>query len=123
MKKNIIISILSLLLIFIIITGLVQPISGPFTNTLFKGWWIVSGSKICIERTWGHTGTLDTVVITGLDTTCNVFLQPKTTQIENLIYDIQSGGDTLFVTADSAGTADTDKYSILIIQNAYNASD
>jgi len=92
-------------------------------NPMVIGWMFGQGNEFAGEQVWGYTGTADTLVITGLDTTCVVFLTAKTTDLENLYYDIHAAGDTLFVTSDSSGTADTDKYSYIIVRNAYGATD
>lgn len=92
-------------------------------NPLVQGWLFGQDACFAGERTWGYSGTKDTLLITKVDTTCIVILTAKTTQIENLFYDIKSAGDTVFVSADSAGVAATDKYSYLIIRNGYGATD
>ena len=98
-------------------------INGTLTNYQVKGWLFGKDISFAGERTWAKTGTLDTLLVPGVDTTCVVYLASKTTQIENLFYDVATAGDTVFVTADSAGTAATDKYSYLIVRNGYGATD
>jgi len=127
MRKNYLKIGLSFLLVSLLLLVVMQANSQRSTDRLHnpqvQGWIFGKSAGFAGERTWGYTSANDTIVITGIDTTCIVILTPKTTQIENLFYDIKSAGDTLFVTADSAGTAGTDKYSYLIVRNGYGATD
>lgn len=124
MRKDILRTLLAMVLIaFIAIQISAVSPTAVERHLQVKGWLIGKAAQFAGERTWGTTGTADTLVITGVDTLCAVLLTPKTTGIENLYYDIRSAGDTVFVTSDSSGTASTDKYSYVIIYNAYGASD
>jgi hypothetical protein len=91
-------------------------------NPQVQGFLYGKDAQFAGERTWGTTGTLDTLVVTGVDITCTVYLTPKTAT-GTLRYDVATAGDTVFVTSSGSETAATDKYSYLVIKNGYNASD
>jgi len=91
-------------------------------NPQVKGFLYGSDAQFAGERLWATTGTLDTLVVSGVDTTCTVYLTPKTAT-GTLRYDVATSGDTVFVTSSGSETANTDKYSYLIVNSGYNASD
>lgn len=122
-RTNLFIALLVVVIACLLLMGQAKPIAGPFTNTLLKGWVFAPSQSICGQRAWGTTGSADTLVVSGVDTTCLVFLSNKTAITGHLRYDIRAAGDTIFVTSDSSETASTDKYSYLIIRNAYGARD
>lgn len=121
MKNKLFALLITLLFLCFIFMGAAKVIDKVY-NVQISGWMFGKDAQFAGERTWAKASTLDTLVITGVDTTCAVFLQAKTDTICHLKYDIRSAGDTVFVTSDSTGTT-TDKYSYLVIRNAYGASD
>jgi hypothetical protein len=121
MKNKLLALLVVIMFLSIVLFGAAQ-INGTLTNYQVKGWLFGKDAQFAGERTWAKTDTLDTLVVTGVDTTCAVFLQAKTTVIKGLTYDIRSAGDSIFVESDSTGAA-TEKYSYLIVRNAYGATD
>ena len=111
-----------ILLSLVFFLGDAQPIAGPFTNVQLKGWIFGGDAGIAGERTWAKSGTADTLLVSGVDITCVVFLCPKTAT-GTLRYDVATAGDTVFVTSSGSETATTDKYSYFIIRNGYGATD
>ena len=122
MFKNKLNVVLAVIIILLMATIVAQPVITPLNNVQIKGWLIGKDAQFSGTRTWGYTGAIDTLVISGVTTDCAVYLQPKTTQIENLIYSVSANNDTVFVTSDSAGTATTDKYDYMIVSNPYGGS-
>jgi hypothetical protein len=121
MKKNLFAAIILVVLIALLFLGSAQ-IYQSTTNLQVKGWLFGKDNSFSGENTWGTTGTADTLLISGVDTTCVVFITPKTAS-GTLRYDVATAGDTIFVTSSASETGGTDKYSYLIVRNGYGASD
>jgi len=101
--------------------GVDVPTNQTLTNPLLKGWLVNGSQKICGQRTWGTTGTADTLVISGLDTTDIVFVTPNTAT-GTLRTDISTNGDTCFVTSSASETATSDSYFWLVFKDGYNVT-
>lgn len=99
-----------------------QQIVERHNNPQILGWMFGKDASFAGERAWGYSGTLDTLVVSGVDITCSVYLTPKTAT-GTLRYDIKAAGDTIFVTSSGSETASSDKYAYLIVRNAYGATD
>ena len=128
MKKTILsIGIISLIMAVLLLAVVIRDTQAQLTldrlrNPLIQGWMFGKDASFAGERTWGADGTADTLVVSNVDTTCVVFLTPKTAT-GTLRYDIKAAGDTIFVTSSGSETGGTDKYSYLIIRNGYGATD
>lgn len=66
------------------------------------------------QKAWGTTGTADTLVLAGIDSTSHVFIMPRA-KTSGLRHSISSNGDTVFVTSDTSLTATTDTYDYFVI--------
>jgi len=121
MKKKLFIAIILVALVALLFLGSAQ-IYQSTTNLQVKGWLFGKDNSFAGERTWGTNGTADTLTISGVDTTCVVFLTPKTAT-GTLRYDIATAGGSIFVTSTGSETGGTDKYSYMIIRNGYGATD
>lgn len=126
MKRKILIGFMALMLCILFFHQVKivesQSVLTRLNNPQVKGWLFGDAAQFAGEREWGTTGTADTLVVTGVDTSCAVFLTAKTAT-GTLRYDIKSAGDTIFVTSSGSETGGTDKYSYLIVYNAYGATD
>jgi Flp pilus assembly protein TadG len=110
MKKILLITVV--LLIAVGSVMLSQRRLNNLSNVVLKG-WVWAENNIANTRTWGVTGTADTVIVGGIPSDAHVFLTPNTAT-GTLRYSIN--GDTLFVTSSASETASTDKYDYLIIR-------
>lgn len=88
----------------------------PIWNVRLQG-HVFADSNIVGQKVWANADTLDTLLISGIDSTATVFLQPLTT-IEGIKYSISVNGDSVFVDADSTqGTSDVYNYLVIWRQN------
>jgi len=110
-----------LLLLVMSFLFMAQGPNGTIWNYQIRGFLYGKDAQFAGERAWGTTGTADTLIVTGVDTSCVVFLTSKSDSVY-FYYDVGSS-DTIFVTSNQSLTATTDKYSYLVIKNGYNASD
>lgn len=107
---------LAALILFVIGSAIIgQGRWNPIYNPKVEGWLFVD-TNVGGQRTWGVTGTADTLVVAGIDSTNFRVLVTPVTNIENMRASIGTNGDTVFVTSDSAQTAATDKYNWLIFR-------
>ena len=84
-------------------------------NLRVKGWLFgdTSWSKIV---TWTYTGTLDTVAMSGVDTTCIVSITPIDSVFRYpLCPRISRNDDSIFVESDTS-VFTNNKYSLIIIR-------
>ena len=85
-------------------------------NLRVKG-WLFGDTTWCGLETWATTGTVDTLVASGVDTTCYFFVTSvDSTSKAPLFGDIGRKNDTVFVKCDSSVTADELKYCWMIIR-------
>lgn len=122
--KNIWVIMIAVVLISLFAVLGSQSITKVERNLQVKGWLFgnASDKTWAGQTTWVTTGTADTLLVSGVDTTCVVFLAPKTAT-GTLRYDIATAGDTIFVTSSGSETGGTDKYAWIVIRNAYGATD
>jgi len=110
---------IGLVLILLLVLGLFVLSEAVTPNRVITGLqvkgWLWGTSTIRGTQTWGTTGTADTLLVSGVDTDCYVFLQAQTA-MGNLRYTISADGDTVFVTSASSETGSTDKYNYWIVR-------
>jgi len=121
-KSLVVLTLLALVVASFLFWNGARPVSGPFNNILLDGWIFAPDQSLAGQRTWNTTGTLDTLLISGVDTTCVVFLTAKTAT-GTLRYDVATAGDTVFVTSSGSETGGTDKYNYFILRSVYGARD
>lgn len=114
MNKIIKIFLIALMLILIILALLwTQTPNRIIYNLQVKG-YLFGTSTLRGEQTWGYNGTLDTLVVSGVDANCYVYLTPLTATGVLSVTSVVA--DTIFVTSSTSETATTDKYNYLILR-------
>lgn len=108
-------NILLIFLIAIICIGAVKEYK-RITNLRVKGWLFGDKDKWVGQKSWENAANLDTVAVSGIDTTCYIFL----TWVDSAYTGPLSGyvsrnGDSIFVKTDSAVTS-SDKYNWMVIR-------
>jgi len=102
------------LLAFVMTAGVVEY--RRYTNLRVKG-WLFGDSTWCGLRTWDKTGTVDTLAVSGIDTTCYFFAFPADSSTKYALHGyIGRDGDTVFVRSDTSLTADERKYNWMVIR-------
>ena len=84
---------------------------GRETNLRIKGWLLTDTTWSGLE-TWGKTGTVDTLVVAGIDTTFYFFVNAVDSTSKGPLHGyISRNDDTVFVRCDSSLTAAEFKYN------------
>lgn len=107
--------IIGFVLLIVLITAVfgARRIQNRFWDVKLQG-WLWADDTIAGQKAWGTTGTADTLVIAGIDSTSHVFIAPRA-KTSGLRHTISSNGDTVFVTSDTSLTADTNTYDYFVI--------
>lgn len=87
-----------------------------YTNLRIKGWLFADTSWAGL-RTWNKTGTVDTLVVSGIDTTCYFFAFPADSSTKYALHSyISRKNDTVFVRSDTSLTASERKYNWMVLR-------
>ncbi len=124
--------ILCAILGILIIGNFMQPVPAPdtdsgfsthaakeykrITNLRVKNWLFADDTWAGLE-TWADTDSIDTLVVSGIDTTCYFFAFPIDVSpgFPGLYGNISRNGDSIFVTCDSVLAA-TNKYNWIVVR-------
>jgi hypothetical protein len=115
LKSSRLTNILLICLIAIICIGAAKEYK-RITNLRVKGWLFGDKDKWCGLKEWENSAKLDTIVCSGIDTTCMVFITGvDSTYARPLSAYICRNGDSIFVKSDSSLTSE-DAYNWMVIR-------
>lgn len=95
-------------------------VAGAWRGKKLHNPWItghpIAASTWAGLETWAKTGTVDTLVVTGIDTTWYVFISPVDSTSKGIMHTyISRDNDTVFVKCDSSLTANEFKYNWMVV--------